>query len=363
MAGLIKRFVTGDKDRVEGKKPAAPVQAAPTPAADVPAPSVVVPEGTPPAAQPASPPAGDAGALKRMRANAERQRSSHRAALDFLNILKSLAPVFKASTIYPGHNAPPEQIAQAVRSLSEASVALAEYIATTGDSLEIDSAWSRKTLHEFTADLVSNYWISAVIAKGDNPGMPEVSAEFFKPAIRAVMSLPGEMPKDQDKLNLTMNAAVQLSLLKGLTPIAIEVERFSNFIGLHVPGCKVSVEDLIGEISQFLMEQALMHHDRFLSDNPDSSDDDRRAMLQALIGHSASVILSAWEYCKGEVYSGVSEAKSVQAALEYMAQAQFTHGFPLQALKVRTEESMRRLVGSATYALAMMQRQSDEPKA
>lgn len=358
---LIKRFATSDKTRVEGKPSEAVValkmQTQVAPSEEVPVvtiqdtvePSVVKPV---------------VGTLKRMKESAAQQKVAHRATLDFLNILKSLAPVFKAASIYPGHDAPPEQIALAVRSLSEASVLLAEFVATASDSLEIDSAWARKTLHEFTADLVSSYWITAVIAKGDNAGMPEVSAEIFKPSVRAVMSLPmGQILEDKNKLDLTMNGAVQLSLLKGLTPIAIEIEKYASFIGLHVPGCKVSVDDLINETGQFLMEQALMHHDRFLTDNPESSDDDRRVMLQALIGHSSSVIISAWEYCKGEVYSGVSEARSVQSAIEYLAQTQFTHGFPMHALKTRTEESMRRLVGSATYALSMMQRQSDKPKA
>lgn len=334
------------------------------------APTLQEVEQTPPAAatpepQPAvaSASQGDGGALKRMKEGAARQKVSHRAALDYLNILKSLAPVFKAATIYPGHDAPPEKIAQAVRMLSESSVTLAEFIAVNGDSLELDSAWARKTLHEFTAELVSSFWISAVIARGGNAGMPDVSAEFFKPAIRAVMSLPGEVPKDKDRLNLTTNGAVQLSLLKGLTPVAIEIEKFAGFIGVHVPGSAVSVDGLIGEVSQFLMEQALMHHDRFLSDNPEASDDDRRAMLQALIGHASGVVLSAWEYCKGEVYAGVSEAKSAQAALDFLAQSEFTHGFPLRLLKSRTEESLRRLVGSAIYAMAMLQRQTEEPRA
>lgn len=362
---LIKRFALRDKSRVEGQ----PVEAGPEPEVQ---PEVVI---QPPAAEPpiitqapaevesAAAVQTEGGALKRMKDGATRQKVAHRESLDFLNILKSLAPVFKAATIYPGHDAPPEQIGQAVRRLSEASVALAEFVATNGDALEIDSAWARKTLHEFTADLVSSYWISAVIAKGGNAEMPDVSADFFKPAIRVVMSLSGDVPKGRDKLNLTANGAVQLSLLKGLTPIAIEVEKFQAFIGAHVPGSKVSADDLIGEISQFLMEQALIHHDRYLSDNPESSDDDRRVMLQALIGHAASVILSAWEYCKGEAYAGVSEAKSAQAAMDFMAQSQFTHGFPLQTLKTRTEESMRRLVGSATYALSMMQRQGEEQRA
>lgn len=358
---LIKRFATRDKARVEGTDPQeevaseAQLQNAPT------AEDQVSDELLPAEALVAKP--VDGGTLKHMKESAARHKASHRAALDFLNILKSLAPVFKAATIYPGHDAPPEQIAISVRRLSEASVELAEFIATNGDDLEIDSAWARKTLHEFTADLVSSYWISAVIAKGGSADMPEVSADFFKPAIRAVMSLPGEVPKNKDRLNLTTNGAVQLSLLKGLTPIAIEIEKFVTFIGIHVPGSKVSSDDLISEIGQFLMEQALMHHDRFLSDNPESSDDDRRVMLQALIGHAANVILSAWEYCKGEVYSGISEATSAQAALDFLAQSQFTNGFPLHILKVRTEESLRRLVGSTTYAMSMMRRQAEEPRA
>lgn len=362
---LIKRFAAADKARVEGQ-PQSPAIEHP-PAADVAAVEVApAPEVSPAAVQETSPspaPAKQGGALKRMKDGAARQQASHRASLDFLNILKSLAPVFRAATIYPGHDAPPELIAQAVRRLSGASVALAEFIASNGDSLEIDSAWARKTLHEFTADLVSGYWISTVIAKGGSEGMPEVSADFFKPAIRAVMALPGEVPKGKDRLNLTTNGAVQLSLLKGLTPLAIEIEKFQGFIATHVPGSKVSAEDLISEVSQFLMEQALMHHDRYLADNPEASEDDRRVMLQALIGHAANVLLSAWEYCKGEVYGGISEAKSVQDALDFLAQTQFTHGFPLQALKSRAEESMRRLVGSATYAMSMMQRQAEEPRA
>lgn len=354
---LIKRFATRDKARVEGKAPEPEVSSrveSPVEARDT-APTI---QATAEQPRPV-----EGGALKHMKESAARHKVSHRAALDFLNILKSLAPVFKAATIYPGHDAPPDQIAVAVRRLSETSVALAEFIATNGDALEIDSAWARKTLHEFTADLVSSFWISSVIAKGGSEGMPEVSADFFKPAIRAVMALPGDAPKEKDRLNLTANGAVQLSLLKGLTPLAIEIEKFTTFIGIHVSGSKVSAEDLIGEISQFLMEQALMHHERFLSDNPDASDDDRRVMLQALIGHAASVIMSTWEYCKGEVYSGVSESKTAQAALDFLNQAEFTNGFPLNLLKTRAEESLRRLVGSAAYAMSMMRRTTEEPRA
>lgn len=366
---LIKRFALREKARVEGSSlesdgaietSQSEQQPEPTDQVDLAQTSQAATILLSPESQVVQP---GSGSIKRMKQSVERQKTSHRAALDFLNILKSLAPVFKAVSIYPGHEAPADQIAVAVRRLSETSVNLAEFIATNGDALEIDSAWARKTLHEFTADLVSNYWISTVIAKGGSAGMPEISAEFFKPAIRSVMALPVDVPKHDNSLRLSFTGAIQLSLLKGLTPIEIEIERFATFLSLHVPGSKVSTADLLGEISQFLMEQALIHHDRFLQENPDASEDDRRVMLQALIGHAATVILSAWEYCKGEVYFGVSEAKSSQAALDFLAQDHLSSGFPLQILKNRTEESLRRLVGAASCALSMMRRQAEEPRA
>lgn len=372
---LIKRFASRDRERVEGGSgnpdlvsresevseiTTAEGVSALMNEADSPQ---VIPLAGPTESAPSEPVTVSGGAIKQMKAAAMRQKASHRAALDFLNILKSLAPVFKAVTIYPGHDAPAEQIAAAVRRLSEASVDLAEFVAASGDTLEIDSAWAKKTLHEFTADLVSNYWVSSVIAKGGSEGMPEVSADFFKPAIRAVLALPVEEMRPDGGLKLSFQGAIQLSLLKGLTPIEIEIERFATFLGLHVPGSKVSTSELLAEISQFLMEQSLIYHERFLQENPESSEDDRRVMLQALIGHASTVLLSAWEYCKGEVYAGVSDSKSAQAALEFLTQEQFTHGFPLTLLKARTEESLRRLVGSASYALVMLRRQNDEPRA
>lgn len=350
--GAIRRLAELEKKRVEGTASdrQEPVS---TPIESPSTPDVV----------PARPESTEApkGALSRMKESGQRRKEEHKAAIDYLNILKALAPVFKAATIYPGHEAPAEKVALAVRRLSEASVSLAEFIADRGDKLEVDTAWARKTLHEFTAELVSSYWISKVIKDDGAKDMPEVSADFFKPAISVVMGLPGVMP-GKVSLNMSANGAINLSLLKALTPISIEIERFANFIEMHVPGSKVQPADLISEISQFLIEQSLIHYERFSTENQDATEDDKRIMLQALIGHASSVILSSWEYCKGQVYSDIANAKSSQEALEYLSQEQFTFGYPLNALKKRAEESIKRLVGSASYALSMIQRQSEQPR-
>ncbi|MDH0342147.1 hypothetical protein [Chromobacterium haemolyticum] len=289
------------------------------------------------------------------------RQPEHRAALDYLTILKSLAPVFKAATIYPGHDASPEVIGAAVRKMSQVSVGLADYIATHGDKLELDSAWSRKTLHDFTAELVASHWISTVIGKGGVVAghSPDVTVEFFVPAIRAVMDLPADLPLPVEEPGLSTPAAIQLSMLMAMTPISIEVEKFATVITAGIPAAKVSVDDLVAEIGQFIMEQALQYHEKFIAENADVTDDDRRVLLQALIKHAAGVMLSSWEYCRGEVLGAIKDAGSVEQAAAILGQSQFTHGFPLQALKTRAEESLRRLAGTSQYALTMMRQASE----
>ena len=196
---------------------AEPAQAQPVAAA---AATVQVPKARPP------------GFLKQAALKNEVKKDTHRAALDYLNILKSLAPVFKAAFIYPGHDAAPDQIGAAVRKMSQVSVGLADYIATHGDHLEVDGAWARKTLHDFTSDLVANHWISSVLGKGGAvPGhSPDISIDYFIPAIRAVMELPTDLPAAQNKINLSLGGAVQISLLKAMTPVALEAEKFADIV-------------------------------------------------------------------------------------------------------------------------------------
>lgn len=380
---LIKLVGDRDRERIEGKQPGSSqvnsgllddmqsmlvTESAPAIIAsdiDRSSGSVEVPSMEAPTVdEPVEPlmPAGNGGFLKRVREDEETHKNGHRAALDYLNILKSLAPVFKAAMIYPGHDAAPEQIGAAVRKMSQVSVNLADFIAMNSDKLELDTAWARKTLHDFTAELVSSHWISTVIGKGGVvPGYsPDISVEYFVPAIRAVIELPAELPRAPESTDLSLAGAVQLSLLKALTPIVIEVEKFTTILNSRVPTAKSSSEALIAEIGQFAMEQALFHHEKFLNDNQDVTSDDRRMMLQALIEHTSGVMLSAWEYCRGEVLGAIKDAATPEQAAAILTQSQFTHGFPLSMLKNRAEASLRRLTGTSQYAMTMMRQAAVE---
>ncbi|MCM3609140.1 hypothetical protein M4D49_27020 [Cupriavidus pauculus] len=382
----IRRLHTQDRARVEGNEsgPAADTPSAGASSIDalesmlgMESPAAAVPEVPSPAVVTEAPLAKpevqaevkaqkpQGGFLKRAQAQGARQQDTHRAALDYLSILKSLAPVFKAATIYPGHDAAPEQIGAAVRKMSQVSVGLADYIATQGDRLELDGGWARKTLHDFTAELVSTHWITTVIGKGGVVAghSPDISVDYFVPAIRAVMDLPTALPSPADKLHLSMTGAVQLSLLKAITPIAVEVEKFATIVQARIPSASVSAENLVMEIGQFLMEQAMTHHERFVADNADVTEDDRRALLQSLLNHASSVMLSAWEYCRGEVLGAIKDATTEEDAASILGQAGFTHGFPLEALKGRTKESLRRVTGASQYALTLMRQASDPANA
>jgi hypothetical protein len=289
---------------------------------------------------------------------------TERAALDYLNILKSLAPVFKAATIFPGHEADPAQISAAVRKMSQVSVELADYIVANGDHLELDAAWARKSLHSFTAELVASHWIATVIGMGGVMAgqAPSVSVEFFTPAIQVAMNLPIVLPRQEEDARLfSFNGAVQLALIEGVTPLAVEVEKFATIITAKIPSATVSVDSLVAEVGQFIMEQALFHYGKFMADAIDATDDDQKAMLQALIQHVSEVMISSWEYCRGEVLGALKDAASEEAAAAILAQSQFTYGFPLQALKTRAEESIKRVAGTALYAMSML-RQSKQSR-
>ena len=116
----------------------------------------------------------------------------------------------------------------------------------------------------------------------------------------------------------------------------------------------ISANALIAEIGQSIMEQSLQHHDRFVAEHSESTDDDRRALMQALIGHASAVMLSSLEYCRGEVLGQLKAAGSVEEGAAIISQPQFTHGFPLNLLKTRAEASLKRLVGTSLYALSMI---------
>ncbi|MFP5428984.1 MAG: hypothetical protein ACLGJA_24890, partial [Gammaproteobacteria bacterium] len=73
-----------------------------------------------------------------------------------------------------------------------------------------------------------------------------------------------------------------------------------------------------------------------------------------LIQHAAEVLLSSWEYCRGEVLGALKDAADVDAAAAILSRPEFTHGFPLEALKARASSSLKRLVATTEYALTMM---------
>ncbi|MGV8677248.1 hypothetical protein ACV356_29125, partial [Pseudomonas aeruginosa] len=97
---------------------AAPAEVSPAPAGQV----VIEAQDAPPAA-----PAPKPELTVEPKADEGSRAEAPSAALvpGFAEVLKGLAPVFKAATIYPGHDADPARVAEAVRRMSLVSTGLA----------------------------------------------------------------------------------------------------------------------------------------------------------------------------------------------------------------------------------------------
>lgn len=281
-----------------------------------------------------------------------------RPAQDYLNVLQALAPVFKAASIYPGHEASPQQLAAAVQLMSRVSVDLAGFISSQADALEVDSGWSRKMLHGFTAQLVSSQWVTSVISKGGvmKGQLPPMSTEQFIPAINAVLTLPVDVAERASAV-VSSQASIQVALIAGITPIAIEVERYATIINTRLPlqdGDRVNEAAIINELAQFVAEQSAQHLDRVVADGTVLSDDDRQVIFHTLIQHSSEVVLASWEYCRGEILGVIKEAESAEDAAKIFESSAISHGFPLEQLKTRAAQALKRLTGASQYALTMM---------
>lgn len=289
-------------------------------------------------------------------ASEARQPEGTRAALvpGFCEVLKGLAPVFKAATIYPGHDADPARIAEAVRRMSLVSTGLAQHIAGRVDPHELDAGWAKKHLHGFTAELVASQWISSVISRGGMPAgeYPEVTVEFLGAMIDGAWVA-------SQKVSLGEGVAgdhigVQLVLLTAMAPLSLEVERYFSIVISQVPSLQVKAEDLVAELAAFLVEQVTEQMTRLGSGSSGLSTVPHEALHRLLVQHAAEVMLSSWEYCRGEVLGALKDSVDTEAAAAILTRPGFTHGFPLEALKARASSSLKRLVATTEYALTMM---------
>lgn len=330
---------------------AAQVDVSPEPASQVvietPVVSLAAPEPTPDTPElPAAQKADEAS---------KREAPSAGLVPGFTEVLKGLAPVFKAATIYPGHDADPAQIAEAVRRMSLASTGLAQHIAGRVDPQELDAAWAKKHLHGFTAELVASQWISSVIYRGGMPAgeYPEVTVEFLGAMVDGAWAASQKVCLGGG-LTSGDYLGAQLALLTSLAPLSLEVERYFAIVMSQVPSVQVKAEDLLSELAVFLVEQVSEQIVRLGSSGHGLSAAPQEALHRLLIQHASEVLLSSWEYCRGEVLGALKDAADVDAAAAILSRPEFTHGFPLEALKFRASSSLKRLVATTEYALTRM---------
>lgn len=334
-----------------GKPEQAPSQAEVTPATTA---EVVVEVQTVPQASLEPEPEPEAAVEAKVAGVSRPEGPSAALVPGFAEVLKGLAPVFKAATIYPGHDADPSRIAEAVRRMSLVSTGLAQHIAARVDPQELDAAWAKKHLHGFTAELVASQWISSVISRGGMPAgeYPEVTVDFLGAMVDGAWAACqkvsiGEFPAGDQ-------GCVSLALLTSMAPLSLEVERYFAIVVSQVPGLQVKAEDLMSELAQFLVEQVSGYMTRLGSGSSGLSAAPQEVLNRLLIQHAGEVMLSSWEYCRGEVLGALKDAGDVDAAAATLSRPGFTHGFPLEALKARASSSLKRLVATTEYALTMM---------
>jgi hypothetical protein len=267
-------------------------------------------------------------------------------------VLKSLAPVFKAAMIYPGHDADPVRLAAAIKLMSQTAVDLTAFIISTGH-VTFDTNSPKKTIQAFAVDLVANRWIAAVMRQGGVAAgeLPDVAIDYFKPAIQTAITLTKSLKAADGEEHSSLP---HLALMTSMAPVVLEVSRFATFVNSSIPGMPVSEEGLVSRLGQFVIDQAGQQQQRFAEHIGELSVAGQQELRCALIRHAAESTQVAWEYCRGNVLGALRDAGDATQAAQVMQHPAYVLGFPLTELMDRAAELFKRLAGTAMHAVALL---------
>lgn len=265
-----------------------------------------------------------------------------------LSVLKALAPTFRAATVFPGADAAPQRIAEAIGAMAGGSSELVSYLASHADVLELDTAWKRKQLQEFTAALVADRWIATVIGAGGMAlgKLPDVSGEAFKPALDVILSLIRNMPVGS--VQGAPAGSSGLAIAQASCRISIEIQQFVEVLSTHVPQLKVDPQALTKDVIDFLADQVHTHMSAF--DSGSASAQEREELLHCLVAEFSAALLLGWDRARAETLAAIKDAATADEAARLLSQPAYQHGIAFATFKTTSAESIKRLVGTARYA-------------
>lgn len=269
-------------------------------------------------------------------------------------IMNGLEPVFRAAALFPGFESGIDPVATAINRLSAQAVLVAQHAAALADPLEVDTTWVRQELLAAGAGLVSSCWVAIAMRESSKKGVP-ISQDMAANDGILLNAVSAALRNGQPYLVVEPPAdpALAAAIVEALTPIVLDIEDYMAYLGSHLPNLKTDPLLLTRELGSLIGELVDTHTPALLQT---TGQRDSRAPVHALLVQTGGKALNAaWQQCRAELMQRLRGMASEQESMEYLSQPQFLSGYPMQALRARTQLIMQRLIGASVHAFRLLE--------
>jgi|GEM_PF-6827163 len=269
---------------------------------------------------------------------------------EIIQLLNTLAPIFKATIVCPGPHAAPEKQLEAITRMSQASVDLANRIVAETEALELDPCWAKsQAVQSITAQVVSEEWVNKAIIEGitagkagNEPSLPIINSAQLMSQIRPVLTLPAiGMPEPSQ-------TGLAVGLMSVLSVLGVELDRYARAVNAHCPLATVDVDALLQQLSVFMIELTEDLVPILLKADPEATESQ---LQQQLIKDAGQLLVPVWSVVRSSVYSSLKDEP--EKALAMLQSADFEFGVPLTFIKERLRTTLSQVVSTSAYALSL----------
>lgn len=267
---------------------------------------------------------------------------------ELLDILASLAPIFRAAAVYPGPAGSPKQIEEAIRLLSQTSVALAERVGRETDDLEVDMRWRRSRASALAADLVTGHWLTAAIRQGgtafDGESMQDVMPRLsagVSTALRVVREYP----------TYTASGSSPVAALFAMAPLVIDLQHYADIVKSSLPDFEVDIDAAAAALGAVIGEEVQAGVVRLTPYTPAEM---RIGLASELLAQVSQMAMSAWQVVRGDLFAALKNAVDTQEAMAVLGGKGMSGGVPISAIANRVRPMVRQVVGATEYAVRVM---------
>lgn len=266
---------------------------------------------------------------------------------ELLNIIGSMAPILRATQVFPGTGGSPQLASAAISMMSKDAVRVAHMLARETDFLECDLEWRRRNSGRLVCDLIGTQWISLMMAT-DGGAFPDAWASEGAGRVSAALCTAIDVARMPDAEILASTGIDLHAAVFALAPVLVEMQRYVEHVRRQVPDVDPDLDGAALALAVTLAEEVRAGVARLAEVWPHGAS--KSALLAELMAACGPLALAAWDETRGVMFGLLKDCGDDLDAIQGVLTTKMQDGIPITVTCERVRASVRRLVNMSYYA-------------